>query len=281
MANLSIKLSEDKIQKLKDTFKDYIKESPNEYIDTFISKENVTISIYKSGKVLFQGEDALFYGESYIDTKFIRHAGSDEVGTGDFFGPVVVCASIVEKEDEKLLNSLNIKDSKEIDDEKILKIGPTLKDKIKNTVLILDNEKYNEVHKSNNLNSIKAKLHNKAYLNLISKGYELPKLCYIDDFCGEDKYFDYLKDQKEVYKDVILETKAENKYLAVAVSSCIARYVFLKKMEELNDKYHMFFHKGASSDVDIDANTFVKKYGRDELNKVCKIHFKNYNNINY
>lgn len=45
-------------------------------------------------------------------------AGSDEVGTGDYFGPVVVSAVIVSKENEDVLRNLKIQDSKQINDEK-------------------------------------------------------------------------------------------------------------------------------------------------------------------
>lgn len=275
MSNLSLKLSKEQIQKLKDTFKDDIKPNPNEYIDTFIQKEKVTISIYKSDKVVFQGEDALFYGTSFIDTKFNRQAGSDEVGTGDYFGPVVVCASILEESDKELIDQYQITDSKQMDDETILKIGKELMNKVKHSLLILDNVKYNEVHKTNNLNQIKAKLHNQAYINLINKGYKLPGACYVDDFCGEYNYYNYLQNEKDVYHSLIFETKAESKYPAVAISSVIARYAFLKKMEELSDKYEFFFHKGAGEEVDKDIKRFVERFGKDELNKVAKIHFKN------
>lgn len=283
MANLSLKLDDVKIKKIKETFKDYIKDNSNEYVDTFIQKEGLTISIYKSKQVVFQGEDAIYYGSSFIDTKFVRQAGSDEVGTGDYFGPVVVCACILEEKDKDIIDKYHITDSKKMNDDNIIKIGKELMDTISHTLLILDNEKYNEVHKTNNLNMIKAKMHNQAYLNLKNKGFKMPKACYIDDFCGKDNYYEYLKNEKDVYHDVILETKAESKYPAVAVASVIARYVFIKKMEELSDKYDMFFHKGASDEVDLDAKHFVEKYGASKLHLVAKLHFKNTEklNINY
>ena len=79
MSNFSFKLSDEKISILKDTFKEYIKENKNEYVDTFIQKEDLTITIYKSKKVVFQGNDAFFYASAYLETKKIRQAGSDEV----------------------------------------------------------------------------------------------------------------------------------------------------------------------------------------------------------
>ena len=108
MSNFSFKLDDEKILKLKETFKEYIKENKNEYIDTFIQKEDLTISIYKSKKVVFQGNDAFFYASAYLDNKKSRQAGSDEVGTGDVFGPVVVCAAIVEVEDYDYINEKHI-----------------------------------------------------------------------------------------------------------------------------------------------------------------------------
>ena len=43
----------------------------------------------------------------------IPQAGSDEVGTGDTFGPVVVACALIEDKDLELIKELNIKDSKE------------------------------------------------------------------------------------------------------------------------------------------------------------------------
>lgn len=279
MNTISLKLSKDKIQQLKETFKDDIKPSKNEYIDTFINRDGLTISIYTSDKVVFQGEDALFYAESYLDKKVSRQAGSDEVGTGDFFGPVCVCACIVEEKQFELLNNLKVTDSKQLTDEHISKIGPILMKELKHSLLILDNNQYNDVHKHYNLNAIKAKLHNKAYINLIKKGYNIPKAAYVDQFAPENLYYSYLKDDKEVYHELIFETKAESKYPAVAAASIIARYAFITKMKELENKYHMILHKGASDEVDKDIALFIKKYGKDELKKVGKLHFANYKKI--
>ena len=262
MSTFSLKLDDDKINKLKETFKDDIKVNPNEYIDTFIQKEDLTISIYKSKKVVFQGNDAFFYASAFIDNKKARQAGSDEVGTGDCFGPVVVCASIVEIEDY----------------EYILKIAPELMKKFKHSLLILDNATYNKVHESNNLNAIKAKMHNQAYINLLKKGYDIPKACYVDQFCSVDNYFGYLLQEKQIYRDLIFETKAEEKYPAVAIGSIISRYAFLQYMDNMSNKYHLKFPRGSTDVENIDrcTKTFIEKYGQNELKNVAKLHFKTF-----
>ena len=97
----------------------------------------------------------------------------------------------------------------------------------------------------------------------------------MDEFAPKEKYFSYIKDEKEIFHDLVFETKAESMYPAVACASVIARYAFIKKMEELDNKYKMHFHFGAGQDVDSDILQFVKKYGINRLNEVAKLHFKN------
>lgn len=278
MSNFSIKLSEEKIKVLKDTFKDYIKDNKNEYVDTFIQRDDLTITIYKSQKVVFQGNDAFFYASAYLENKANRQAGSDEVGTGDVFGPIVVCSAIIEENDYDYLNEKRITDSKQLNDQYIKSIGKELMSKFKHSLLILDNGTYNKVHETDNLNAIKAKMHNKAYLNLIDKGYDIPKAAYVDQFCSEDDYYRYLVNEKDVYHNLIFETKAEEKYPAVAVASIISRYAFLEYMDKLEEKYKMRFQKGSSDleSIDKTIQLFISKYGKDKLKYVGKLHFKNF-----
>lgn len=280
MSNFSFKLDDDKIAKLKETFKEYIKENKNEYVDTFIQKDDLTITIYKSKKVVFQGNDAFFYASAYIETKKSRQAGSDEVGTGDVFGPVIVTAAIVEEEDYPFIEENHITDSKALDDVFIRKIGPELRKRFKHSLLILDNKTYNRVHESDNLNAIKAKMHNKAFLNMIDKGYEVPKAAYVDQFCSVDDYYRYLAKEERVFHDLIFETKAESKYPAVAVGSMISRYAFLEYMDALDKKYDMHFQKGSSNLAEIENNIkeVIARYGKNELANIGKLHFKNFDN---
>ena len=278
MATFSFKLSKDKIARIKDTFCEYIKPNTNEYIDTFIQKDNLTISIYKTDKVVFQGNDAFFYAQAYIDVKNIRQAGSDEVGTGDCFGPVVVCGAIVEENDYDFIKKNHITDSKQLEDEYIRKIGKECINKFKHSLLILDNATYNKVHENDNLNAIKAKMHNKAYINMQNKGYDIPKTAYVDEFCPQADYYAYLDGEKEIYRDLLFETKAESKYPAVAVGSIISRYAFLEYMDKLNAKYGIDFPKGSSDLTNINKTIelFLTKYPKSELNNVAKLHFKNF-----
>ena len=108
-----------------------------------------------------------------------------------------------------------------------------------------------------------------------NKGYKIPSAAYVDQFEEESLYFKHLINEKEVYHRLTFETKAESKYIAVACASIIARYAFLRSIENLNNKYQFEFIKGASDLVDEAAIKFVNKYGFNELNNVAKMHFKN------
>ena len=134
------------------------------------------------------------------------------MGTGDYFGPVVVCAAIVRKEDLSRIEKYNITDSKKLTDDYILKTAPELMKFLKYSCLVLGNKKYNQIHDTYNLNAIKAILHNQVYLNLAREN-KMPEHAYVDQFAPKNLYFRYLKNQPEVYRRLIFETKAESKTL--------------------------------------------------------------------
>lgn len=251
-----------------------------------LKNENCVITCYESGKTVFQGKDAQVYASPFMKeetttkklilktAEIFPQAGSDEVGTGDYFGPVCVCATIVDENSLPLLRKLGIRDSKQLCDEEIRKIAPEIMKVIPCSLLILDNPHYNAVHDRINLNAIKAMLHNKAYVNLASK-CGLPAFRIVDQFALEKTYYSYLKNEKQVVKPIHFETKAEDKYPSVGAASVIARYAFLVKWDEMEEKYGMTFHKGGGAKADQSASLFVQKFGFDKLGEVAKLHFKN------
>lgn len=281
MNTISCSLTTAQIEKLRQTFSDSLVAKTPPYALYQLKPENCTITAYTSGKVVFQGKDAQIYAAAFVDApqKNQDQAGSDEVGTGDYFGPVCVCACLVKASDEAWLSALKVKDSKQLKDCDMLKLGPILMEKLDHSLLILENARYNRIHSTNNLNQIKARLHNQAYLNLINKGCVLPALTVIDQFTPEASYYRYLKQEKQIVRGIHFETKAENKYLAVACASIIARYGFLKAWQSIETHYGMILTKGAGAKVDQDAVNFVKKFGFDELNCIAKLHFKNTENV--
>ena len=276
MNNHTKTLSVKQISELKKRYHRNLNAKLIPYVEFQIQLSDCTITVYNSHKVVFQGESADFYASVY-DGSFVAHSGSDEVGTGDVFGPVVVVACSIDTIHYERIKDLHIEDSKLLTDEYIQSIGSDLMAKIPHSLLILDNPKYNQVHHSNNLNQIKAKLHNQAYLHLKEK-VSLPELNVVDQFTPALSYFKYLEGEKEIFRDLHFETKAESKYLAVAVASIIARYVFLQQMDVLSAQYRLNIPKGAGPLVDQTIHVFIEKYGAEALSKVAKLHFKNITN---
>lgn len=284
MATHSISCSKEIIEKIKTAFYENRRESKNPYIVFEAQLENCIVSVYSSNKVVFQGKDATIYASAFDSsivedkdstTAIYPQAGSDEVGTGDYFGSVCVCACLLDKSHTELLHKLKIQDSKQLKDEEIKVIAPQLIQIIPYSLLILNNKKYNQIHQYNNMNQIKAILHNQAYVHLKKKCTILPSLCVVDQFTPIENYYRYIKNQPSIITNLHFETKAENKYPAVACASIIARYAFLKEWEAMEKQYDMTFCKGASNQCDENGVEFINRYGWDELENVAKIHFKN------
>lgn len=292
--NVVIKVNDEIKKKMIEYYKDKVHDKKIPYVVFQAQEEDTVITMYESGKVMFQGVsadvDAAMWGTALENTKEKQAerkkenakyyncsaVGSDEVGTGDYFGPIVVTATFVSKEDIPFLEKLGVGDSKKIDDSKILKIAPEIAKKIKYKSVILSNREYNENYtKDINMNKIKAILHNRVLYQLVNE--VRPKYDYIivDEFAREARYYDYIKDQKVIQRDITFMTKAEDKNMAVACGSIISRYIFLKEFDKLCDSIHIPLPKGAGKDVDSIGEEVVEKYGEEKLKDIAKLNFKN------
>ena len=56
----------------------------------------------------------------------------------------------------------------------------------------------------------------------------------------------------------------------------IARYSFIKYLQQIEEKYNIIIPKGASKKVDEFAIELKDKIGLDEITKLVKKNFKNY-----
>ena len=293
---------------------DNIKEKMIDYYDllrrdkkppysVFQAEEGDTIiTLYESGKVMFQGISAdidanmwkdleSHYNNRDIDSELKKKEekeddktyyyydaiGSDEVGTGDYFGPIIVTATLVDKSTRKLLEDLKIMDSKKMTDDKIRRCAPILMNKLPYVTFTLSNTKYNEMSsKGFNMNKIKAILHNRVLFELSNKGIPYHKII-VDQFTTPRSYFSYLKQEniEDKVTKITFLTKGESKHLSVAAASVISRYRFLQEMDKLSEKYKVDIPKGASPKVDSVAKKILDTYGKNELSKIVKLNFKN------
>lgn len=302
---ISFKVSEETKKEMIEHFKDLRRDKTPAYAIFQADEEDTVVTLYESGKVVFQGVsadiDANFWKETEkiltgkmpeennkkekkkdedLDTTDyynISSIGSDEVGTGDYFGPIIVTASYVSKDKISYLEELGVRDSKKVTDEKIMKIAPELIKNIPHKTIILSNEEYNMwQEKGYNMNKIKAILHNRVILSLLKQDNYLIDMVVIDQFTSPRSYYGYLKDMNEnVYRKITFTTHAEDKCLSVGCSSIISRYIFLNEMEKLSKSINKVLPLGASTVVDEAGKDIVNKYGKDILNKIAKTNFKN------
>ncbi len=266
------------LEKLNKVYQYHQVEDKNPYLLFHAVHNDVDILAYKTGKVLLQGEEVtheLVSIKTHLNREDYAAIGSDEVGTGDVFGPVVVCSAFVNKSEISYLEDLNVRDSKNMSDQQIIDIAPKLAKKLIHSLLILPPSKYNKlVDEGYNLNKMKALLHNQAIIKTSSKLKDTVPVI-LDQFCTPQLYYNYLKDETLVYRDIDFHTKAEQVHLSVAAASIIARYAFLVKMQQYSHKLGIKLLKGASKEVDEMVKTIYTKKGPKMLHNVTKMNFKN------
>lgn len=283
MASITLTPSEKDIQAFLEHYQTSLAPSKNPYIRYFLKLPQATVSIYTSGKILLQGEGAekyaSFFGYQAVEQTSGQNLpliGTDEVGNGSYFGGLAVVAAFVTSDQHDFLRKLGVGDSKTLTDQKIRQIAPILKEKIQHQALLLSPSKYNEVIGDRyNAVSVKVALHNQAIYLLLQKGVQ-PEKIVIDAFTSAKNYDKYLAQEANRFSNPIsLEEKAEGKYLAVAVSSIIARNLFLENLENLGRELGYQLPSGAGTTSDKVASQILQAYGMQELNFCAKLHFKN------
>ena len=259
---------------------------------------DTSITAYKSGKVLFQGAGAereaarwgtaeVKAGSAAVKTKGdvlpdrlaeLSVLGSDETGTGDFFGPVTVAACFVRADQVELVRELGVKDSKQLTDDLMRKIAPDLQETLIYSVLTLENENTMKYKQSGwSQGKIKALLHNQALKHVLRKmDGEKPDYILIDQFAERGIYYNHIKAESEIVREnVLFSTKAEGLHMSVAAASIIARVAFLEEMDRLSGIAGMTLPKGAGPKVDEVAAKILLKSGEETLKSLTKWHFAN------
>lgn len=305
---ITLKVSDNTKEKMIEYFEDKKRPKTPDYAIFQADEADTVVTLYESGKAVFQGVsadiDANMWKEmeqhlnpnkkvdlknsedkkkdkkdkkEYIDPKiyYSNSIGSDEVGTGDYFGPIVVTSAFVSKDNIAFLEQLGVKDSKKLTDEKILEVVPKIIEKIPYESIILSNKEYNEKYSDDiNMNKIKAIMHNRVLGKLKDKTNEYDYIV-VDQFANPYVYYSYLKAIPNPVRNITFMTKAEDKCLSVACASLISRFIFIKEFDKLGESVDEFLPKGASDKVDEIGVKIVNKYGFDKLKEIAKLNFKN------
>lgn len=286
-----------------DYFDEFKREKTPPYAILQADDGETVVTLYQSGKAVFQGRDADLAADFWIETEKINSGkaivtssedkkkeekierkiplrvssiGSDEVGTGDFFGPVVVTATYVQKQNVDFLLELGVKDSKKFSDSEIKKIVPKIIERIPYHTFVLTNKQYNELYNEDmNLNKMKAILHNKVLSKFINKEKYSYDYIVVDQFENPKSYYNHLQEVPFKVYGITFLTKAEDQCLAVACASLISRYIFLQEMDKISNDVGKMLPKGANNLVDITGKEIVKDFGEKKLKEIAKLNFKN------
>lgn len=249
----------------------------------------VNVVGYKSGKLVVQGKDtedfvvntlepevlgeARFgYDEVYHPEWFESHAGMDESGKGDLFGPVVTACVIADKHHIDEWVKAGIRDSKTITDSRILRLDKLIRETkgVVAETCFCGMRKYNELMSKPraNLNLLLAWQHSKS-LNAALAKKRVP-WGMLDQFSKQDLVGRYFKDPNF---DLRMQTKAEADPV-VAAASIVARAEYVRIMDALSKKFGEKLLKGASSLVKQQASEILRKFGPEGFGDFAKLHFR-------
>lgn len=291
MGNQVIKLSNASQEELIKAYQPYSVKPP-QYARFSAKTSDFAVTVYNSGKVMFQGRsaetEAAKWGtpaekkvsspsaalpDGFADWSVV---GSDEVGKGDYFGPLVVVSAFVPHEKIELVKELGVKDSKQLSDTEIVRIAKDLHVTIPYQKATLHNPMYNKMQRTMTQGKMTAIAHNAALSALLQKIDEQPDAILIDQFAEEQVYYNHLRQEPHIVREkVYFSTKAEGLHVAVAAASILARAFFLKEMDALSRKADVTLPKGAGAKVDQVAASLIRQHGEDYLYNIAKIHFAN------
>lgn len=248
------------------------------------------VVIYTSGKVVIQSKDTtseiqnIFGVDSKNSTggsggranEFTPHVGSDEVGKGDYFGPMVVCAAYLNEEGLELVKKLGVTDSKKLTDDRMLEIYEAVKDEIIYSCTITPPNEYNDIYsKVKNASVLLGMQHGEAIEGVLEK-LEAAEIetteVIIDQFSTREDRIMANLGPKGKTKKIIQFPKGESDP-AVAVASVIARATFLHEWNKMEMEFGMKFPKGATNVIST-GKSFVRNLGEGRLGEVAKLSFR-------
>lgn len=255
-------------------------------------KDHLRVAVYEKGpKVLLQGrgieefitfvlepevtgEVCFGYEELHHPERFEPHFGVDESGKGDFFGPLVIAGTYVDKNLATALRDAGICDSKKIGtDKKIRELAAVIRRlQVPCERILISPKKYNQLyHSFKNLNTLLAWGHARVLENLCEK-VPTCKSALSDKFANE-RVLEQMLQEKGKKLHLEQRTKAESDY-AVAAASILAREGFIDWLEKEGAALGVMLPKGVSRKVKETAAHLLNTNGSEILPSLAKMHFK-------
>jgi len=250
------------------------------------------VTAYESGKLVVAGKGTeefvtmtlepeitmapkLGYDEVLHPDWFELHAGLDESGKGDLFGPVIAATVIADKAAIEGWIKAGVKDSKKIAEAQIIKLDKLIREThgVAVATCFCGMPKYNQLmsRPHANLNRLLAWQHATALSQALSRKRAPRGL--LDQFSKQPLV------QRELAKmgikdfELKMRTKAEEDPV-VAAASVVARAEFVRQMHLLSRHFGGPLQKGAGPLVKEQASLIIEKFGARSLGDFAKLHFR-------
>jgi ribonuclease HIII len=250
------------------------------------------VTAYESGKLVVAGKGTeefvtmtlepdvtqapkLGYDEVLHPDWFELHAGLDESGKGDLFGPVVAATVIAGKTAIEGWIKAGVKDSKKIADTQIIKLDKLIRGThgVAVSTCLCGMPKYNLLmsRPHANLNRLLAWQHATALAQALS--VKVAPRGLLDQFSKQPLV------QRELAKmgvrdfDLQMRTKAEEDPV-VAAASVVARAEYVRQIHELSRQFGGPLQKGAGPLVKEQAAQIIGRFGARALGTFAKLHFR-------
>ncbi len=295
----TIKLTPEQIKKLGDWCdKKLWVPFPVEYSAFAYKDDKVNVVAYKSGKLVVSGkkteefvtnvlepeitkEALLGYDEVHHPDWYEDHAGLDESGKGDLFGPLVSACVIATGDAVREWKESGVRDSKTVtSDAAILKLDKQIRETpgVVVKTVFTGMEKYNALYRKfrDNLNLMLAWYHATALEEALpafqEKHGKLPDWGLLDQFTKSPLVQTELKKRKIAF-DLRMRTKAESDPI-VAAASIVARATFVRVSKKLAEEAGMELPKGSGAQAKAVGFKLVQKFGPEAFGRFAKLHFR-------
>ena len=251
---------------------------------------DVTVVFYSSGKLVVQGKGTedfvrfvleseitgvakMGYDEVLHPEWYELHAGVDESGKGDLFGPLVSACVVADGDAVRSWVAEGLRESKKVSsDAAALRMAGKIKSTKGVAVKVswAGMEKYNALYIKfgRNLNKLLAWFHASSIRGALSE--RKAPWGMLDQFTKQP----LVQRQLDVPGfELRMRTKAEEDPV-VAAASIIARATYIYSMKKLSNECGIELKKGAGAQAREQAVEIVRKMGPESLKRFAKLHFK-------